>query len=467
MPKPPASTYACSECGHTVTKWVGRCPGCQAFSTMEEQKPAASSAGLATKVAATSTSRAAQRIKDVQTGRYERISTGIGEFDRVLGGGLVPGGVVLVGGAPGIGKSTLLLSTADLVAQSGHTVLIVSGEESVEQIKMRADRTGALADDLFLAAESSLGAVLSHIEEVQPTLLIVDSIQTLAADDLPGRMGSVSQVTEVTSVIVRVAKERGIATLLVGHVTKDDAIAGPRLIEHLVDASVLATGDKMTSMRFVRAIKNRFGPADEVGVFVMENRGIVEVSDPSGLFLAEHGEPTPGAAVTVVVEGRRAFPVEVQALTVPTQSPNPRRSSSGLDNSRLAMLLAVLEKHGKVRLSTRDVFASTIGGIKVIDPSTDLALVLALASAENEMPLRGGLFILGEVALSGDVRPVSEMEKRLNEGLRRGFKWAIVPPGTQERFSVPSGLTVVEVETVGRALRAFAEMTGRPASHDA
>lgn len=427
---------------------------------MEERAPAPSAAGFATGGRATSVSAPAQRIGDIKAARYKRISTGIGEFDRALGGGMVPGGVVLIGGSPGIGKSTLLLKAADLVAKTGLTSLIISGEESVDQIKMRADRTGADATDLFLAAESDLGAALAQIDAVQPDMLIIDSIQTIASADLPGRLGSVSQVTEVASVLTRVAKDRGIATFFCGHVTKDENIAGPRIVEHLVDTSMSFAGDKTTSMRLLRAVKNRFGPADELGVFAMEGSGIVEVTDPSAMFLGEHSDPTPGACVTVVVEGRRALPVEMQALTVSTQSPNPRRSSSGLDNSRLAMLIAVLEKHGGVRLSQRDVFASTIGGIKVVDPGIDLALVLAMASAEMEMPLRAQMVAIGEVALSGDVRPVMEIERRLKEASRRGFTHALVPAGVASKYKVP-GLTTIEVSNVGRALQAFQQMNGQ------
>ena len=465
------TSYACTECGHRPAKWVGQCPACKAWNSIEESAPqAAKSVGLKTAAAATGVSKPAVRVADVAASRARYTTTGIGELDRVLGGGTVAGSVILLAGEPGAGKSTLLMEVASKAASQDRRVLYVSGEESVEQIKVRADRIGAGASQVLLAAESDLGAILSHIEQCEPDLMIVDSVQTIAAGDVTGRIGSVSQVVECSSALTRVNKARGSVLVLVGQVTKADEIAGPKTLEHLVDIVTYLEGDKRSTMRLLRGIKNRYGAADEIGCFVHTQNGLEEVPDPSGLFLGERSEPVAGTCVTVTVEGKRPLVAEVQALVAPTPLPVPRRGSSGLDSARLAMTQAVVERHGKVRLHDRDVYCGSVGGIRIVEPCADLALALAIASAANETPLAMDLVALGEVALSGDIRPVHDIDRRLGEAGRMGFKKALVPLGTVDRLNGRAsgggangpvrafGVTLIEVDSVGRAVQAIAQM---------
>jgi DNA repair protein RadA/Sms len=390
--------------------------------------------------------------------------TGVGEFDRVLGGGLVPGGVVLVAGEPGVGKSTLLLDAAARTARGGRTVLYVSGEESAAQVRGRADRIGAVAEGLLLAAETDLGAVLGHVDRSAPDLLVVDSVQTLASAEIDGQAGNVSQVREVAACLIAVAKSRGIAVLLVGHVTKDGSVAGPRVLEHLVDAVVQFEGDRQSRLRLVRAVKNRFGTTDEVGCFELRDTGIVGLADPSGLFLSGRDTGVSGTCVTVTMEGRRPLVVEVQSLVTKTTLASPRRTTSGLDASRLAMVLAVLEKRAKVPVGAADVFAATVGGMRLAEPAGDLALVLALASSATDHPLPHDVVALGEVGLAGEIRRVPALQPRLTEAARLGFRSAVVPRG-QLDFPTPRELTVVEVGDVREAIRAMGRLAGaRPSA---
>ncbi|MDP9407783.1 MAG: DNA repair protein RadA [Actinomycetota bacterium] len=387
---------------------------------------------------------------DMQAARAR--PTGVSELDRVLGGGLVPGAVVLLAGEPGVGKSTLLLEVAARCAGAGSRALVVTGEESAAQVRMRAGRTGALHPDLYLAAETDLAALLTHVDAVVPQLLIVDSVQTVASPDVEGAAGGVTQVRAVTGALIAVAKARGIATVLVGHVTKDGSVAGPRVLEHLVDVVLHFEGDRHSTLRLVRAVKNRFGPADEVGCFALADDGITSLADPSGLFLSRRSEPVPGTCVTVAVEGRRPLPVEVQALVGATPAAgSPRRAVSGLDSSRVAMVLAVVERHGRVRLGDRDVYAATVGGSRVTEPAADLALALAVASAAGDRPLPADLVALGEVGLAGDLRPVQGVARRLAEAARLGFRRALVPADTPGPF--PDGLRVLEAADLAAALR--------------
>nr|MBA2767826.1 DNA repair protein RadA [Sporichthyaceae bacterium] len=377
------------------------------------------------------------------------LPTGVDELDRVLGGGVVPGSVTLLAGEPGVGKSTLLLDVAARFAQRGRA-LYVSGEESTSQVRLRADRIGALRDELFLAAETDLAAVLGHLDQIRPQLLVVDSVQTIASADVDGSPGNVSQVREVAAALIRVAKDRGIATILVGHVTKDGSIAGPRLLEHLVDVVLHFEGDRHSRLRMVRGVKNRFGPADEVGCFDLTDEGITGLPDPSGLFLSQRYEAVPGTCVTVTVEGKRPLVSEVQALVAKTPHPTPRRTVSGLDGGRLAMILAVLQRRADIPVAAADVYAASVGGVKLTEPATDLAVALAIAGAVGNDPLATGLVAVGEVGLAGEIRRVTGTSRRLAEAARLGFTHALVPP---EVGRVPAGIEAIEVADLPRALR--------------
>lgn len=376
--------------------------------------------------------------------------TGIGELDRVLGGGVVPGSVTLLAGDPGVGKSTLLLRAAHQWAQSGRRALYVSGEESRGQIRMRADRTGCNHDEVFLAAETDLHALLGHIEAVQPTLVVVDSVQTMSTTDADGVTGGVTQVRAVTTALTAAAKATGVALILVGHVTKDGAIAGPRSLEHLVDVVLHFEGDRNSALRMVRGMKNRFGGADEVGCFLLHEGGIQGVTDPSGLFLDQRPCPVPGTAITVTLDGKRPLVGEVQALLATPLDGRPRRTVSGIDHARAAMIIAVLEKHARLAVSVNDTFLSTVGGMRLTDPSSDLAVAVALASAYADLPLPTTVVIIGEVGLAGDLRRVGGMDRRLAEAARQGFTTALIPPGCD---ATPPGLRVLPAATIVAALQ--------------
>lgn len=412
--------FACTECGWTAVKWVGRCGECQAWGTVQEVG-AQSGIVKKSKPAVILETAKARPITEVPSGGVSAVPTGVGEFDRVLGGGLVAGAVILLSGEPGVGKSTLLLEVAARAARTGTKVLYVSGEESVGQIRLRAERTGALADNLFLATENDLSSVLGQIDAIAPGLVLVDSVQTIASAEIDGAAGMPSQIREVAASLISVAKERGIPTILVGHVTKDGSIAGPRVLEHLVDVVCHFEGDRQTSLRFVRSLKNRFGPTDEVGCFEMTGDGIAEVTDPSGLFLSRGSQPISGTCVTVTMEGKRPLIAEIQALVVKTSAPQPRRVTNGLDSSRVNMLLAVLERRAGLRLGEHDVYVSTVGGVKITEPAADLAIALAVASAMQDKPIAHNLAAYGEISLAGEVRSVSNSKQRAAEANRLGF----------------------------------------------
>ena len=438
--------FRCEECGLAAGKWVGRCPECQAWGSLLEVGAPPSLPQLAPGPV----SAEARPIADVDLAVARSRPTGVAEFDRVLGGGLVPGAVVLLAGEPGVGKSTLLLSVADRYAASGgRPALIITGEESAAQVRLRADRTGADHPQLFLAAETDLGAVLSHVDAVKPGLLIVDSVQTIGSPLIEGSMGGVTQVRAVAAALIAVAKKRGIAVLLVGHVTKDGAIAGPRTLEHLVDIVLHFEGERHSTLRLLRAMKNRYGPADEVGCFEMHDSGIRGLQDPSGLFLSRRDITVPGTCVTVTIEGRRPLVTEVQALVAPSASANPRRAVSGLDGARVAMVLAIVERRGGIRLADRDVFTATVGGVRLTEPVADLALALAVASAANDVAVPPGLVAIGEVGLAGEVRSVSGVGRRVAEALRLGFDRALVPVASGP---YPDGIDVTEVGNLTAAM---------------
>ncbi len=435
--------YRCAECGWTTTKWVGRCGECQAWGTVDETGPRSRG------VTAGPVSSPAKRILEVDVDAARSRSTGVDELDRVLGGGLIAGAVVLLAGEPGVGKSTLLLDVAARSARSGVTTLYVTGEESAAQVRLRADRINAVNADLWLAAETDLAAVLTQIDAVQPGLLVLDSVQTISTPEIDGTPGGVTQVREVATTLIRLAKERGIATVLVGHVTKDGSVAGPRLLEHLVDVVLTFEGDQHSTLRLGRATKNRFGPTDEVGCFVMSDHGIDGVADPSGLFVARHSSPVAGTCVTVTLEGRRPLVAEVQALVSPTTANNPRRTSAGIDASRLAMVVAVLTRRGRVPLAASEIYAATVGGVQLREPASDLALAMALASACMERPLPPDLVAFGEIGLAGEVRTVSGIERRLVEASRLGFSRAITP---RYEGPVPDGISISPVVDIHGAL---------------
>ncbi len=448
--------FRCAECGWTTAKWVGRCGECQAWGSVSEV-----GGNTAPRTAAGAVTQPALRIADVDVTTAMARPTGVPEFDRVLGGGLGPGAVVLVAGEPGIGKSTLVLDVAARAARQGATALYVSGEESAAQVRSRAGRIDALADSLYLAAETDLATVLGHIESGDPDLLVVDSVQTIASADVEGQAGNVSQVREVAASLIREAKARGMAVLLVGHVTKDGSIAGPRVLEHLVDVVVQFEGDRHSRLRLVRAVKNRFGPTDEVGCFDLSEAGIIGLADPSGLFLSHREHAVAGTCVTVTLEGRRPLVVEVQALVATSTLPSPRRTSSGLDASRLAMVIAVLDKRAGAPIGGQDIFAATVGGVRLTEPAADLALVCALASSVLDRPLPVDAIAIGEVGLAGEVRRASGLGRRLTEAARLGFRHAVVPAGSRSDGSFPEGLAVIEVGTVAEAIETMRRLAGQ------
>jgi DNA repair protein RadA/Sms len=414
------SNFRCTECGWTSIKWVGRCGECQQWGTVTDSGAATGIVKRVATVAVAETS-AARAITEIGAESVAHWPSGINEFDRVLGGGVVPGAAILLSGEPGVGKSTLLLEVASRAAASGQRVLYVTAEESVSQVRLRAERTNALHPSLFLAAETDLGTILGQIDHIKPQLVIVDSVQTVASGATEGIAGGPSQVREVASTLIRVSKDQNLPVLLVGHVTKDGSIAGPRLLEHLVDVVLQFEGDRQTALRFVRAHKNRFGSTEEVGCFEMTGEGIAEVSDPSGLFLSHARTPVSGTCVAIALEGRRALPVEVQALIVKSQAPQPRRVVNGVDASRVAMLLAVLERRAGIPLSGFDVYVSTVGGIRVTEPGADLAIALAIASAYKDKAFAPAMAVVGEISLAGEIRPASSLKQRRAEAARLGF----------------------------------------------
>jgi DNA repair protein RadA/Sms len=441
------SKYRCSECHRVTGKWVGRCLECGTWGSVDEVTLLSAVRNGSSRVTAVSST--AVPISSIEPRDTRHCPTGIDELDRVLGGGVVPGSVTLLAGDPGVGKSTLLLKVAHQWAQSGQRALYISGEESCGQIRMRADRTGCSHHEMYLAAESDLHAVLSHIEVVQPTLVIVDSVQTMSTSETDGVTGGVTQVRAATTGLTAAAKTTGVALVLVGHVTKDGAIAGPRSLEHLVDVVLHFEGDRNSLLRTVRGVKNRFGAADEVGCFLLQDDGIEGVADPSGLFLDQRPQPVPGTAITVTLDGKRPLVGEVQALLATASGGSPRRAVSGIDHARAAMIAAVLEKHAHLKVGANDVYLSTVGGMRLTDPSSDLAVAIALASAYADLPLPATAVMIGEVGLAGDLRRVTGMERRLAEAARQGFTTALVPPGCD---AVPAGLQALEAATIAAAL---------------
>lgn len=443
----PKTTYTCTECGGTSAKWLGKCPNCDAWNTLQEGP--AESSGPRTRFQALARSQAVATLSTIDAVEHARTPTGLDELDRVLGGGLVAGGVVLIGGDPGIGKSTLLLQAIDALSRTLPSVLYVTGEESGAQVAMRGRRLGLEGDKVRVMAEINLEKVIATIEVESPAFCVIDSIQTLYTEHLTSAPGSVAQVRECAAQLTRVAKARGCSMVLVGHVTKEGALAGPRVLEHIVDTVLYFEGDTHSSFRLLRAIKNRFG-AVELGVFAMTEKGLKGVSNPSAIFLSSHGEPVPGACVVATMEGSRPMLVEVQAL-VDGGGPNPRRLSVGLERDRLAMLLAVLHRHAGVATSDQDVFVNAVGGVKITEPAADLAVMLAIQSSLRGKPLPQGFIAFGEVGLAGEVRPAPKGQERLREAAKLGFSVAVVPRANAPKRAI-EGMTIDAVERIDEAV---------------
>ena len=441
------SIYSCTECGATSPKWQGQCPGCAEWNTLVESVAEKASGHRFESLALGARPVYLSQIEARET---ERIATGIGEFDRALGGGLVAGGVVLIGGDPGIGKSTLLLQALSLLAAT-NKVLYVSGEESAEQVALRARRLGLETRALPLMAEINLERILATLQAEQPHVAVIDSIQTLWSDQLSSAPGSVAQVRECAAQLTRLAKQTGVTVILVGHVTKEGALAGPRVLEHIVDTVLYFEGDTHSSFRLIRAVKNRYGAVNELGVFGMTDKGLKGVSNPSALFLSQHGQEVAGSCVLVTQEGTRPLLVEIQALVDTTMGGSPRRLSVGLEQNRLAMLLAVLHRHAGIGCFDQDVFVNAVGGVKISEPAADLPVLLAIISSLKNRPLPEKLVVFGEVGLAGEIRPAPRGQERLKEAAKLGFTRALVPEANKPRQPIP-GLEVVAVSRIEQAV---------------
>jgi DNA repair protein RadA/Sms len=444
--------YVCQNCGRTAPRALGRCPNCDEWNTYVEEVVAPQSAGSIGKQIAGIRSEPL-RLSEIEGDPWERIVLPMEEFSRVLGGGIVPGSLILVGGDPGIGKSTLLLQVTALMADQAGPALYVSGEESARQIKMRAERLGITTENLYLVTETNLDAILQHVGTVQPNVLVVDSIQTTYSDALDSAAGNVSQVKHCTAAFQQLAKESGIAVFLVGHVTKEGSIAGPRVLEHIVDTVLYLEGDAFQAFRLLRSVKNRFGATSEVGVFEMHGYGMVEVTNPSEAFLAERMVNAPGSSIVVTMEGTRPLLAEVQALATATSFTNPRRTANGVDFNRLLLLTAVLTRRAGIRLSENDVFVNVIGGLKIDEPAADLSIALAIASGVKDRPLPADLAVVGEIGLSGELRTVSQLPARLNEAMKLGFRRVLIPQTVRRGGEpLPEGIEAIAVRSLGEAI---------------
>ena len=444
------SVFTCNECGGTSPKWLGKCPSCAAWNTLVETV-AVPDSGVRNRFASLAGTAQVAVLADIEASDVDRTPTGHAELDRVLGGGIVQGGVVLIGGDPGIGKSTLLLQALDSLQRAGKNTLYVTGEESGAQVALRSRRLGLEASQVRVLAEIQLEKILGALGSQQPDVAVIDSIQTVYSDQLSSAPGSVAQVRECAAHLTRAAKSAGVCIVLVGHVTKEGALAGPRVLEHMVDTVLYFEGDTHSQFRLVRAIKNRFGAVNEIGVFAMTEKGLKGVSNPSAIFLSQHAEPVPGSCVMVTLEGTRPLLVEIQAL-VDSGGPSPRRLSVGLDRDRLAMLLAVLHRHAGVACMDQDVFINAVGGVRIGEPAADLAVMLAISSSLRGKALPKGFIAFGEVGLAGEVRPAPRGQERLREAAKLGFTQAIVPKANAPKKPM-EGMAVHAVERVEQALQ--------------
>lgn len=442
--------YACQSCGYESPKWMGKCPGCNSWNTMVEEIETKSAPNRNT--IGSGVKQAALPLTQVASEEEPRYDTTIGELNRVLGGGLVPGSLVLVGGDPGIGKSTLLLQTSFALALNGYKVLYASGEESVKQIKLRADRLDSKTPPLYVVAENDMELIEEQIQAIEPDVLIIDSIQTVFHPAIQSAAGSVAQVRETTAQLMRIAKGKGIATFIVGHVTKEGAIAGPRMLEHMVDAVLYFEGERHNTFRILRAVKNRFGSTNEIGIFEMKDRGLAEVANPSELFLAERPVGVAGSTVVASMEGTRPMLVELQALVAPTGFVTARRMATGVDHQRVAMIMAVLEKRIGLMLQNQDAYVNVAGGVRLDEPAIDLAIAVSIASSFRDHPTNPSDVVIGEVGLTGEVRAVSRIEQRIREAAKLGFKRVIVPEKNIRGLELPPDIQVVGVKTVEDAL---------------
>jgi DNA repair protein RadA/Sms len=444
--------YSCTECGASEPKWQGQCPSCMSWNTLVEsiEESSASTNRYANKFDGLTASSQLQKLSSIKAADIERTPTGISEFDRVLGGGLVEGGVVLIGGDPGIGKSTLLLQVLCHLGKNAQAIY-VSGEESPQQIAMRAKRLGLDASNVELLAEINLEKILATLQTHKPNIAVIDSIQTVYSEALQSAPGSVAQVRECSAQLTRLAKQLGITVILVGHVTKEGSLAGPRVLEHIVDTVLYFEGDQNSSFRLIRAFKNRFGAVNELGVFAMTEHGLREVSNPSALFLSHHESQVAGSCITVTMEGTRPLLIEIQALVDESHAPSPKRLATGLEQNRLAMLLAVLNRHAGIPCFDQDVFINAVGGVKIAEPAVDLAVILSIVSSLKNKPLEPKLIVFGEVGLAGEVRPVQGGQMRLKEAAKLGFTKAIVPKANAPKTKI-TGLEVIAVERLEQAL---------------
>ncbi len=446
------TVFFCGDCGHESPKWHGRCPGCGAWNTMVEQEVATGPRSKQAAARKRPVSDPPVRLTDIGESREERLPTGIGELDRTLGGGIVAGAVVLVGGDPGIGKSTILLQMSDAIARSGEAVLYVSGEESAAQIRMRARRLGVESPLVSVFTETDVHRIIETASATPPGVLILDSIQTVFTSDITGSPGSVSQIRESAAALVRYAKESGVPVFIVGHVTKQGAIAGPRILEHMVDTVLYFEGDKRLPYRILRAVKNRFGSTDEIGVFEMTGLGLAEVTDPSSLFVAQDRDPVSGSAVIASIEGTRALMLEIQSLTGLTSYATPQRSSAGIDRKRLPLVLAVLERRAGLSLGNRDVFVNIAGGVRIEEPAADLGIALAVASSYWDVVIEPTTCVFGEIGLGGEVRTVALAGRRAQEASRLGYKRIVLPRSALSKAERPKGVELLEVGHVRQAI---------------